>query len=79
MRRPTRTPQAASDLPTWWGGQAPRVGDALAIIAGANTEIDDSLETIRQRGGAVRAWVVGDAEVESNVSTQRAGLEWPLP
>jgi uncharacterized protein (DUF58 family) len=58
---------------------APRVGDAIAVIATANDEIDGSLETIRQRGGAVRAWVVGDAEVGSNVSTQRAGLEWPLP
>jgi uncharacterized protein (DUF58 family) len=67
------------DLPTWWGGQAPRVGDAIAVIATANAEIDESLETIRQRGGSVRAWVVGDAEVESSVSTQRAGLEWPLP
>jgi uncharacterized protein (DUF58 family) len=64
--------------------RAPRVGDAIAVIATANGEIDDSLETIRQRGGAVRAWVVGDAELakapfKSDVSTQRAGLEWPLP
>jgi uncharacterized protein (DUF58 family) len=59
--------------------QAPRIGDAIAVIATANPEIDDALETIRQRGGAVRAWVVGDAHVEPNVSMQRAGLEWPLP
>jgi uncharacterized protein (DUF58 family) len=70
-----RYPNLADGL----AAHAPRVGDAIAVIATANAEIDDSLETIRQRGGAVRAWVVGDAEVESNVSTQRAGLEWPLP
>lgn len=58
---------------------APRVGDGIAIIATANPEIDEALETISQRGGAVRAWVVGDADVDSGVSTQRAGLEWPLP
>jgi uncharacterized protein (DUF58 family) len=65
---------------------APRVGDAIAVIATANPEIDDALETIRQRGGMVRAWEVGDAQGEfakapfsSDVSTQRAGLEWPLP
>ena len=75
-----------ADLPTWWGGQAPRVGDAIAVIATANPEIDDALETIRRGGGAVRAWVVGDAEVDfakapfsSDVNTQRAGLGWPLP
>jgi hypothetical protein len=48
-------------------------------VASANPEIDEALETIRQRGGAVRAWVVGDAKVEPGVSTQRAGLQWPLP
>ena len=66
--------------------QAPRVGDAIAVVAGANAEIDDALEAIRQRGGAARAWVVGDAELvsaktpfSSDLTTQRAGLEWPLP
>jgi uncharacterized protein (DUF58 family) len=82
-RYPTPHPAGSrserADLPTWWGGQAPRVDDAIGVTATANAEIDESLETIRQRGGAVRAWVVGDADVESNVSTQRAGLEWPLP
>ncbi len=58
---------------------APRVGDAIAVIATANPEIDDALDLIRQRGGMVRAWAVGDAEVQSAVSLQRAGLEWPLP
>jgi uncharacterized protein (DUF58 family) len=70
-----RYPNRADGL----AAHAPRVGDAIAVIATANAEIDDSLENIKQRGGAVRAWVVGDAEVESSVSTQRAGLEWPLP
>ncbi|HEX9098389.1 MAG TPA: DUF58 domain-containing protein [Candidatus Dormibacteraeota bacterium] len=68
-----------ADLPTRWGGQAPRVSDAIAVLATANFEIDDALETIRLRGGAVRAWVVGDAKMDSAVSTQRAGLAWPLP
>jgi uncharacterized protein (DUF58 family) len=58
---------------------APRVGDAIAVVAAANAEIDDALETIRQRGGMVRAWAVGDAQMVSDVPTQRAGLDWPLP
>jgi uncharacterized protein (DUF58 family) len=59
--------------------QAPLAGDAIAVLATANAEIDDALDAIRQRGGAVRAWVVGDAEVGSDIGVQRAGLEWPLP
>jgi uncharacterized protein (DUF58 family) len=59
--------------------QAPRVGDAIAVMATANPEIDDALATLRHRGGAVRAWVVGDADVGLDMNVQRAGLEWPLP
>jgi uncharacterized protein (DUF58 family) len=59
--------------------QPPRVGDAIAVMATANPEIDDALATIRHRGGTVRAWVVGDADVGSDINVQRAGLEWPLP
>lgn len=58
---------------------APLAGDAVAVVAGANAEIDDALASIRHRGGTVRAWVVGDADVGSDINVQRAGLEWPLP
>ena len=56
----------------------PAVGDAIAVSAAANTDIDDALQGIRQRGGSVRAWVVGDAELDSDVPFQRAGLTWPI-
>jgi uncharacterized protein (DUF58 family) len=59
--------------------QSPRAGDAIAVLAAANAEIDDTLEAVRQRGGTVRGWVVGDAEVGSHITMQRAGLAWPLP
>ena len=57
----------------------PQVGDAIAIAAARNEDIDDALEGIRQHGGSVRAWVVGDAELEADAPTQHAGLTWPLP
>jgi len=60
-------------------GLAPRVGDAIAVMATASPEIDDALVTIRHRGGTVSAWVVGDADVGSDINVQRAGLLWPLP
>ncbi len=59
--------------------QAPRVGDAIAVLAAAHPDVDEALATIRHRGGAVRAWVVGGAEINLDVPVQRAGLEWPLP
>jgi uncharacterized protein (DUF58 family) len=72
--------------------ELPRVGDAIAVMAGANPDVDEALETIRHRGGKVRAWVVGHAELDStqvsfspaiatfssDISVQRAGLAWPL-
>jgi uncharacterized protein (DUF58 family) len=67
-------------------GQPPVVRDAIGVTATVNPDIDDALATIRHGGGAVRAWIVGDAELgnakvtfSSDVSVQRAGLEWPLP
>jgi uncharacterized protein (DUF58 family) len=54
------------------------VTDAIAVLATANPDIDDAFEAVRQRGGSVRAWVVGEAEVDLDVPLQRAGLTWPL-
>ncbi len=61
------------------GTQPPPVGDAIVVAAGPNADIDDALEAIRQRGGSVRAWVVGDAELAIDAPIQRAGITWPLP
>lgn len=76
-----RYPYAATELRP----QAPRVGDAIAVTATPNSDLDDALETVRRRGGQVRAWEVGDAEpglastsFNGEVPVQRAGLEWPL-
>ncbi len=54
------------------------VTDAIAVVAAANPDIEDAFESVRQRGGSVRAWVVGEAEVDLDVPLQRAGLTWPL-
>jgi len=60
------------------GAQPPPVADAIVVTAGRNADIDDALEAVRQRGGSVRAWVVGDAELDIDAPIQRAGLQWPL-
>lgn len=69
-----RYPYPAEDV----GVDPPPVGDAIALTAGPNPDLADALETVRQRGGTVRAWVVGEGALELDVATQRAGLGWPL-
>ncbi len=58
--------------------QPQRVTDAIAVVSTANPDIEDAFESVRQRGGSVRAWVVGEAEVDLEVPFQRAGIAWPL-
>jgi uncharacterized protein (DUF58 family) len=53
------------------------VEDVVGVTAGASPELIEALETVRQRGGRVRTWVVGDAEVDVE-PFQRVGTAWPL-
>jgi uncharacterized protein (DUF58 family) len=56
---------------------APTVNDAVGVTTGATPELVEALETVRQRGGRVRTWVVGDADVDIE-PFQRVGTTWPL-
>jgi hypothetical protein len=38
----------------------------------------EALETVQQRGGRIRAWVVGDADLGLDAPMQRTGTTWPL-
>ena len=38
----------------------------------------DALETVRRRGGTIRAWVVGDADLDVDAPVQHTGTRWPL-
>ena len=60
------------------GSDLKPVGDAVAIFASSSPAIAEALETVRLRGGSVRAWVVGDAEVDVDGPTTRVGTSWPL-
>ena len=55
-----------------------QLSDAIAVTASDSPELADALETVKRRGGSVRAWVVGEAELGADVALQRAGLQWPL-
>lgn len=56
----------------------PLVGDAVAVTAGGDARLQEAVEDVRAHGGAVRAWVVGEAALDSDIDAQRVGLEWPL-
>jgi len=56
----------------------PQVSEAVAVTGGAPQQIVEALETVRRRGGAVRAWVVGDADLDVDAPVQHVGTEWPL-
>jgi uncharacterized protein (DUF58 family) len=68
-----RYPQTATEH-----ADPPSVSDAVGVTAGSTGDVVEALETVRQRGGRVRAWVVGDAEVDLEAPIQRAALSWPL-
>jgi uncharacterized protein (DUF58 family) len=56
----------------------PRVSEAVAVTGGDQKEVVEALEMVRRRGGLVRAWVVGDADLDLDGPVQHVGLRWPL-
>ncbi|MGH7761709.1 MAG: DUF58 domain-containing protein [Candidatus Dormibacteraceae bacterium] len=56
----------------------PRVSEAVAVSGNDQKVVGDALEMVRRRGGPVRAWVVGDADLELDGPVQHAGTDWPL-
>jgi uncharacterized protein (DUF58 family) len=54
------------------------VSDAVAVTAAASDEITEALETVRRRGGRIRVWVVGDADLDLEAPVRRVGTAWPL-
>jgi len=74
-RYPTPPPAGPSPATSLRSGE---VSDAVGVTAGASTPLIEALETVRQRGGRVRAWVVGDAELDLDAPVQRVGTSWPI-
>ena len=56
----------------------PLVTEAVAVIGSSNRQVIDALEMVRRRGGNVRAWVVGDADLDVDAPVQHVGTGWPL-
>ena len=56
----------------------PRVSEAVAVTGGGQKDVVEALEMVRRRGGSVRAWVVGDSDVDLDGPVQHVGTDWPL-
>jgi uncharacterized protein (DUF58 family) len=70
-----RYPQAA---PTGQDVDPPLVTEAVAVTGSAQPDVAEALEMVRRRGGLVRAWVIGDAELDLDGPVQHVGADWPL-
>ncbi|HVD46470.1 MAG TPA: DUF58 domain-containing protein [Candidatus Limnocylindria bacterium] len=77
-RYPAPPPALRATSPRSGEDIEPLVSDVVGVAAGSSPRLIDALETVKQRGGRVRAWVVGDAEVDLEVPLQRVGMAWPL-
>ncbi len=58
-------------------GPPPLVGAAVAVTTQSDRRLLDAVEDVRTHGGPVRAWVVGEAALQSDIEVERAGLGWP--
>ena len=67
-----RYPGLAGDEP------APAGTEAVIVTGAADPRLIDALETARRRGSRVRAWVVGDADLDVDAPVEHVGIEWPL-
>jgi uncharacterized protein (DUF58 family) len=71
-----RYPGQAGDDPP------PAAAEAVAITAGADPRLAEALGGARRHGARTRAWVIGDAELDTEfgdgVDVQRTGTRWPL-
>ena len=54
-------------------------GDQAVIVTGAaDPGLVEALESARRRGSRVRAWMVGDADLDVDAPIEHVGAGWPL-
>ncbi len=67
-----RYPGVAADDP------APAGTETVIVTGAGDPGLIEALETARRRGSRVRAWVVGDADLDVDAPVEHVGTEWPL-
>lgn len=68
-----RYPRPSKDAGEW----PPAVGAAVAITTRSETRLLEAVEVVRSHGGPVRAWVVGNAVLATDMEVERIGVGWP--
>jgi uncharacterized protein (DUF58 family) len=59
--------------------ESPPRGNVAVVVSGAaDPSLVDALEEARRRGSRVRAWIVGDADLDVDAPVEHVGTEWPL-
>jgi hypothetical protein len=61
-----------------FAGTSPASGEEVVAVTAGDPKILDALENVKARGGRVRAWVVGDADLDIDAGVERVGTSWPL-
>ena len=56
----------------------PQSAEVVLVTASAHPELMEAVDIARRHGAKARAWIVGDAEIDLDLPTQRAGTRWPL-
>jgi uncharacterized protein (DUF58 family) len=56
----------------------PPSGEVVVITGSGDRSLIDAAQLAKQRGSGVRAWVVGDAELDLDAPVRRVGTEWPV-
>jgi uncharacterized protein (DUF58 family) len=57
---------------------SPPSGEVVVITGSADRKLIDAAELAKQRGAGVRAWIVGDAELDLDAPARRVGTAWPI-
>ncbi len=59
-------------------GDAPVAAEVVVIAASADAALLEDLDAARRRGAQARAWVVGEATLDTDAPVTRVGTGWPL-
>jgi uncharacterized protein (DUF58 family) len=61
-----------------FGATSPASGEEVVAVTAGDPRLVDALEDVKGRGGRIRAWVVGGAELDVDADVERVGTSWPL-
>ena len=61
-----------------FGDTLPLRAEEVVVLTAGDRAVLEEADIAAGRGARVRAWVIGDAQIEVDVPAERVGLQWPL-